>query len=50
MPNANSNIFEALLRKWGLREDLIGVGNCILGYADEIPACKPRREGRIVKV
>ena len=41
---------KALLRKWGLREDLIGVGNCILGYADEEPAPKPRREGRIVKV
>ena len=39
-----------LLRRWGLREDLIGVGNCILGYADENPAPKPRREGRIVKV
>ena len=41
---------KALLRKWGLREDLIGVGNCILGYADENPAPKSRREGRIVKV
>lgn len=41
---------KALLRKWGLREDLIGVGNCILGYPDENPAPKPRREGRIVKV
>lgn len=41
---------KALLRKWGLREDLIGIGNCILGYADEEPAAKPRREGRIVKV
>ena len=41
---------KALLRKWGLREDLIGVGNCILGYADEIPAPKPRREGRIIKI
>ena len=41
---------KALLRQWGLREDLIGVGNCILGYADEDPALKPRREGRIVKV
>ena len=39
-----------LLRKWGLREDLIGVGNCILGYPDEDPAPKPRREGRIIKV
>lgn len=41
---------KALLRKWGLREDLIGVGNCILGYPDEEPAPKPRREGRIIKV
>ena len=41
---------KALLRKWGLREDLIGVANCILGYPDEVPAPKPRREGRIIKV
>ena len=41
---------KALLRKWGLREDLLGVGNCVLGYADEEPAPKPRREGRILKV
>ena len=41
---------KALLRAWGLREDLMGIGNCILGYADETPAPKPRREGRIVKV
>jgi len=39
-----------LLRQWGLREDLIGVGNCILGYPDEDPAPKPRRDGRIIKV
>ena len=39
-----------LLRKWGLPEHLRGVGNCILGYADEIPVTKPRKEGRIVKV
>ena len=41
---------KALLREWGLPESLRGVGNCILGYADEAPAPKPRREGRIVKV
>ena len=39
-----------LLRKWGLPENLRGVGNCILGYADEAPEAKPRKEGRIVKV
>lgn len=41
---------KALLRRWGLSEDLVGVGNCILGYADEDPAPKPRKEGRIVKI
>lgn len=39
-----------LLKKWGLSENLVGVGNCILGYPDEDPAPKPRLEGRIVKV
>ena len=39
-----------LLRKWGLPENLKGVGNCILGYADEDPAPKPRLDGRIVKI
>jgi len=41
---------KALLRKWGLPETLRGVGNCILGYADEVPVTKPRKEGRILKV
>ena len=41
---------KALLRKWGLPDTLIGVGNCILGYPDEAPEAKPRLPGRIVKV
>ena len=41
---------KALLRKWGLKENLVGIGNCILGYADEDPEAKPRLEGRIVKI
>ena len=41
---------KALLRKWGLSEGLVGVGNCILGYPDEAPEAKPRLPGRIVKV
>ncbi len=41
---------KALLRKWGLKDTLVGVGNCILGYADEKPEPKPRLEGRIVKI
>ena len=39
-----------LLEKWGLDENYIGVGNCILGYADgEAPKAKPRKEGIIIR-
>ena len=41
---------KALLRAWGLPENLVGIGNCILGYAEEVPEARPRKEGRIVKV
>lgn len=41
---------KALLEKWGLPERYRGVGNCILGYADEKPAPKERLAGRIIKV
>lgn len=41
---------KALLKKWGLPETLVGVGNCILGYPDENPEPKARVEGRIVKI
>ena len=39
-----------LLKAWGLPQHLRGVGNCILGYPDEAPEAKPRKEGRIVKI
>ena len=41
---------KALLRRWGLPENLVGIGHCILGHAAENPAIKPRKAGRIVKV
>ena len=41
---------KALLRKWGLPENLRGIGNCVLGYADGEPMRKPRQDGRILKV
>ena len=41
---------KALLRAWSLPETLVGIGNCILGYAEEVPEARPRKEGRIVKV
>lgn len=38
-----------LLKKWGLPERLIGVGNCVLGYAEgDIPAPRSRKEGHIL--
>ncbi len=39
-----------LLRKWGLKDSLVGVGHCILGYPAEEPEAKPRLDGRIVKI
>ena len=39
---------KALLKKWGLDGDYIGVGHCILGYPAETPEAKERRAGRIV--
>ena len=39
-----------LLRAWGLKDTLVGIGNCILGYPDEEPAPKPRLDGRILKI
>ena len=38
-----------LLKKWGLSDSYIGVGNCILGYAkDPLPQPKPRKENYII--
>ena len=41
---------KALLRAWGVPENYRGVGNCILGYAEEEPEAKPRKSGRIIKI
>ncbi len=49
-PMFDSEEGKALLRKWGLSENLKGVANCILGYPAENPAPKARVENRIVKV
>lgn len=40
----------ALLRKWGLDGDYIGIGNCIVGYKDEKPEMKPRKENYVYYV
>lgn len=40
---------KALKAKWGLGDNYIGIGNCILGYrAGDYPTAKPRKEGRII--
>ena len=41
----------ALLRKWGVTGEYIGVGHCLLGYADgpEKPA-SPRKSDYVVRV
>jgi nitroreductase len=42
---------KALKAKWGLGDNYVGVGNCILGYRNvEIPATRPRKENYIIKV
>ena len=43
---------KALLRKWGVPENYIGVGNCILGYPAEggIRPVSPRKDNYIIKV
>ena len=46
--NRAKEVFEteegkALLKKWGVEGNYLGVGNCILGYADEAPEKKPRK-------
>ncbi len=42
---------KALLQRWGVEGDYIGVGNCILGIPDcEHPAAAPRKENYIYYV
>lgn len=41
---------KALLKRWGIEGEYIGVGNCILGYPDEEPAMKPRKENYVYYV
>ena len=39
-----------LMKQWGLPDTMKGIGNCILGYPDQLPTGKPRKEGRIIKI
>jgi len=39
-----------LLQQWGIEGEWTGVGHCILGYPDEDPAMKPRKENYVTYV
>ncbi len=40
-----------LMKKWGISENYVGVGHCVLGYAaDPLPAPKPRKPDYVVRV
>ena len=42
---------KALLKKWGIDKELVGIGNCILGYPDgPLHDEFPRKDGYIIKV
>ncbi len=39
-----------MLRSWGVEDKYVGVGSCILGYADcPHPEAKPRKEGYVIR-
>ncbi len=38
---------KAILAELGVEGDYEGIGHCILGYAAEVPAAKPRNDGRV---
>lgn len=40
---------KALLEKWGLDENYIGIGNCILGYTEgEYPSARARKDNYVI--
>ena len=48
----NTEKGRALMKKWGLGDNYEGIGNCILGYADEggINPAKERKSDYIIKI
>ena len=42
---------KALLKKWGVEGNYVGVGHCILGYRENaLPSPKPRKENYVYRV
>ena len=43
--------WKEFLKKLGIEGEYEGIGNCVIGYPDgEVPAVKPRKEGRVYYV
>ena len=41
---------KSLMKEWGVPEGYFGVANCILGYPDDVPATRPRKENYVIKI
>ena len=41
---------KALLKKWGIEGEYMGIGSCIVGYPDEERQMKPRKENYVYYV
>ena len=42
---------QAILSELGIKGDLVGIGNCIVGYPDcELPEARPRKENYIYRI
>ncbi|QAT43185.1 nitroreductase [Aminipila luticellarii] len=39
-----------LLKVWGLGEDYVGIGHCILGYEQDTGSAKPRKSDFVIRV
>lgn len=40
----------ALKKEWAIPDTFEGIGNCILGYADEVPPLRPRKDNYIIRI
>ena len=49
--NAAHALGRELKKQWGVPDEYIGIGHCVLGYRDcEYPTAKPRKEGFVIRV
>lgn len=53
--NRAKEVFEldegkALLKKWGIDGEYVGIGNCVIGYPAQAPVMKPRKANYVYRV